>query len=134
LSVPYGDERKTRLQQEQPFPLLLAGGNGTELEFFINTKAWRRWARFQAIVSKTVAARDMTAKYDAVNRCLAGLASDPAQAFGIMVPAKASMLPKHEAKSPSRRFTTCVRSSVTSYCGRFSESAFNYMASVRSKR
>ncbi len=143
---PYDDE-KLGLNKVAPFyyyPGWWEGG--PELEFFINTKAYAALSpEFQAIVdaATAVAARDMTAKYDAVNpialKKLVG-AKTQLKAFPkVIMDAgyKASMevFAEHEAKSPEfKKIHADMRAFQRDQLlwARFSESAFsNYMASVK---
>ena len=84
---------------------------GAELEFFINTKAYAALTpEFQAIVdaATTVAARDMTAKYDALNpialKKLVGdktkLKAFPKDFMDAGYKASMEVFAEHEAKSP----------------------------------
>ena len=108
---PYDDE-KLGFNKVAPFyyyPGWWEGG--AELEFFINAKAYAALpAEFQAIVdaATTVAARDMTAKYDACNpialkRLVAAktqLKAFPKEIMDAGYKASMEVFAEHEAKSP----------------------------------
>ena len=108
---PYDDE-KLGFNKVAPFyyyPGWWEGG--AELEFFINAKAYAALpAEFQAIVdaATTVAARDMTAKYDAFNpialkRLVAAktqLKAFPKEIMDAGYKASMEVFAEHEAKSP----------------------------------
>ncbi len=119
---------------------------GAELEFYINTKAYAALSpEYQAMVdvATTVAARDMTTKYDAFNpTALKRLVADKTQlrpfSKEIMDAGfKASMevFAEHEAKSPEfkkihRDMRAFQRDQIL--WGRFSEQWFgNYMTTVK---
>ena len=107
---PYDDE-KLGFNKVAPFyyyPGWWEGG--AELEFFINTKAYAALTpEFQAIVdaATTVAARDMTAKYDAFNpialkRLVAAktqLKAFPKEIMDAGYKASMEVFAEHEAKS-----------------------------------
>ena len=143
---PYDDEKLgfNKVAPYYYYPGWWEGG--AELEFFINTKAYAALSpEFQAIVdaAAAVAARDMTAKYDAVNpialKKLVG-AKTQLKAFSkeIMDAGfKASMevFAEHEAKSAE--FKT-IHQSMRSFqrdqllWARYSELRYdNYMATVK---
>jgi len=143
---PYDDE-KLGFNKVAPFyyyPGWWEGG--AELEFFINTKAYSALSpEFQAMVdaATAVAARDMTAKYDAVNplalKRLVG-ANTQLKAFSKAIMDagyKASMevFAEHDAKSADfKKIHDDMRGFQRDQLlwARFSESAFNsYMASVK---
>ena len=119
---------------------------GAELEFFINTKAYAALSpENQAIVdaASAVAARDMTAKYDALNpialkRLVAAKTQLKAFSKGIMDAGyKASMevFAEHEAKSPEfKKIHQDMRAFQRDQLlwARFSEFRYNdYMATVK---
>ena len=143
---PYDDE-KLGFNKVAPFyyyPGWWEGG--AELEFFINAKAYAALpAEFQAIVdaATTVAARDMTAKYDAFNpialkRLVAAktqLKAFPKEIMDAGYKASMEVFAEHEAKSPEfKKIHADMRAFQRDQLlwARFSESAFsNYMASVK---
>ena len=143
---PYDDE-KLGLNKVAPFyyyPGWWEGG--AELEFFINTKAYAALSpEFQAIVdaASSVAARDMTAKYDAVNpialKRLVGaktqLKAFPKAIMDAGYKASMEVFAEHEAKSPEfKKIHMDMRAFQRDQLlwGRFSETPFNnYMASVK---
>ncbi|MEO8013968.1 MAG: ABC transporter substrate-binding protein, partial [Polaromonas sp.] len=143
---PYDDE-KLGFNKVAPFyyyPGWWEGG--AELEFFINTKAYAALSpEFQAIVdaATSVAARDMTAKYDAVNpialKKLVGaktqLKAFPKAIMDAGYKASMEVFAEHEAKSPEfKKIHADMRAFQRDQLlwARFSESAFsNYMASVK---
>ena len=119
---------------------------GAELEFFINAKAYAALpAEFQAIVdaATTVAARDMTAKYDAFNpialkRLVAAktqLKAFPKEIMDAGYKASMEVFAEHEAKSPE--FKT-IHQDMRAFqrdqllWARYSELRFdNYMTGVK---
>lgn len=127
---PYDDE-KLGFNKVAPFyyyPGWWEGG--AELEFFINAKAYAALpAEFQAIVdaATTVAARDMTAKYDAFNpialkRLVAAktqLKAFPRRSWTQATRPRWKSLPSTKPSRPSSRPSTrtCAPSSVTNCCG-----------------
>lgn len=127
---PYDDE-KLGFNKVAPFyyyPGWWEGG--AELEFFINAKAYAALpAEFQAIVdaATTVAARDMTAKYDAFNpialkRLVAAktqLKAFPKEIMDAGYKASMKSLPSTKPSRPSSKPSTrtCAPSSVTNCCG-----------------
>ena len=143
---PYDDEKLgfNRVAPYYYYPGWWEGG--AELEFFINTKAWDSLsAENKAIVEAAtqVAARDMTAKYDAVNpialKRLVG-AKTQLKAFSkelMDAGFKASMevFGEHEAKSPEfKKIHQDMRAFQRDQLlwGRFSEYRFDsYMMSVK---
>ena len=143
---PYDDE-KLGFNKVAPFyyyPGWWEGG--AELEFFINTKAYAALSpEFQAIVdaATAVAARDMTAKYDAVNpialRKLVGaktkLRAFPKSIMDVGFQASMEVFAEHEAKSPEfKKVHQDMRAFQRDQLlwARFSESPFNaYMATVK---
>jgi TRAP-type mannitol/chloroaromatic compound transport system substrate-binding protein len=119
---------------------------GAELEFFINTKAYAALSpEFKAIVdaASDVAARDMTAKYDAMNpgalkRLVAAktrLKAFPKPILDAGFKASMEVFAEHEAKSPTfKKIHQDMRAFQRDQLlwSRFSESAFNsYMSSVK---
>lgn len=143
---PYDDE-KLGFNKVAPFyyyPGWWEGG--AELEFFINAKAYAALpAEFQAIVdaATTVAARDMTAKYDAFNpialkRLVAAktqLKAFPKEIMDAGYKASMEVFAEHEAKSPE--FKT-IHQDMRAFqrdqllWARYSELRFdNYMAGVK---
>jgi hypothetical protein len=143
---PYDDE-KLGFNKVRPFyyyPGWWEGG--AELEFFVNTKAYDALsAEFKAIVDAAcdVAARDMTAKYDAVNPDGAeapGGRQDAAEAVpegrhGRRLQGVDGSLRDHEAKSPEfRKIHQDMRAFQRDQLlwTRFSEYRFdNYMSTVK---
>ncbi len=143
---PYDDE-KLGFNKVAPFyyyPGWWEGG--AELEFFINAKAYAALpAEFQAIVdaATTVAARDMTAKYDAFNpialkRLVAAktqLKAFPKEIMDAGYKASMEVFAEHEAKSPE--FKTihqdmCAFQRDQLLWARYSELRFdNYMTGVK---
>ena len=143
---PYDDE-KLGFNKVAPFyyyPGWWEGG--AELEFFINTKAYAALTpEFKAIVdaATTVAARDMTAKYDALNpvalKKLVGaktqLKAFPKAIMDAGYKASMEVFAEHEAKSPEFKkihqdMRTFQRDQLL--WARFSESAFNnYMGTIK---
>ena len=108
---PYDDEKLgfNKVAPYYYYPGWWEGG--AELEFFINTKAYAALTpEFQAIVdaATTVAARDMTAKYDALNpialKKLVGdktkLKAFPKDFMDAGYKASMEVFAEHEAKSP----------------------------------
>ena len=143
---PYDDE-KLGFNKVAPFyyyPGWWEGG--AELEFFINAKAYAALpAEFQAIVdaATTVAARDMTAKYDAFNpialkRLVAAktqLKAFPKEIMDAGYKASMEVFAAHEAKSPE--FKT-IHQDMRAFqrdqllWARYSELRFdNYMTGVK---
>ena len=143
---PYDDE-KLGFNKVAPFyyyPGWWEGG--AELEFFINAKAYAALpAEFQAIVdaATTVAARDMTAKYDAFNpialkRLVAAktqLKAFPKEIMDAGYKASMEVFAEHEAKSPE--FKT-IHQDLRAFqrdqllWARYSELRFdNYMTGVK---
>ena len=143
---PYDDE-KLGFNKRAPFydyPGWWEGG--AELEFFINAKAYAALpAEFQAIVdaATTVAARDMTAKYDAFNpialkRLVAAktqLKAFPKEIMDAGYKASMEVFAEHEAKSPE--FKT-IHQDMRAFqrdqllWARYSELRFdNYMTGVK---
>ena len=143
---PYDDE-KLGFNKVAPFyyyPGWWEGG--AELEFFINTKAFAALTpEFQAIVdaATTVAARDMTAKYDAFNpialkRLVAAktqLKAFPKEIMDAGYKASMEVFAEHEAKSPE--FKT-IHQDMRAFqrdqllWARYSELRFdNYMTGVK---
>ena len=143
---PYDDE-KLGFNKVAPFyyyPGWWEGG--AELEFFINAKAYAALpAEFQAIVdaATTVAARDMTAKYDAFNpialkRLVAAktqLKAFPQEIMDAGYKASMEVFAEHEAKSPE--FKT-IHQDMRAFqrdqllWARYSELRFdNYMTGVK---
>ena len=143
---PYDDE-KLGFNKVAPFyyyPGWWEGG--AELEFFINAKAYAALpAEFQAIVdaATTVAARDMTAKYDAFNpialkRLVAAktqLTAFPKEIMDAGYKASMEVFAEHEAKSPE--FKT-IHQDMRAFqrdqllWARYSELRFdNYMTGVK---
>ena len=143
---PYDDE-KLGFNKVAPFyyyPGWWEGG--AELEFFINAKAYAALpAEFQAIVdaATTVAARDMTAKYDAFNpialkRLVAAktqLKAFPKEIIDAGYKASMEVFAEHEAKSPE--FKT-IHQDMRAFqrdqllWARYSELRFdNYMTGVK---
>ena len=143
---PYDDE-KLGFNKVAPFyyyPGWWEGG--AELEFFINAKAYAALpAEFQAIVdaATTVAARDMTAKYDAFNpialkRLVAAktqLKAFPKEIMDAGYKASMEVFAEHEAKSPE--FKT-IHQDMRAFLrdqllwARYSELRFdNYMTGVK---
>ena len=143
---PYDDE-KLGFNKVAPFyyyPGWWEGG--AELEFFINAKAYAALpAEFQAIVdaATTVAARDMTAKYDAFNpialkRLVAAktqLKAFPKEIMDDGYKASMEVFAEHEAKSPE--FKT-IHQDMRAFqrdqllWARYSELRFdNYMTGVK---
>ena len=143
---PYDDE-KLGFNKVAPFyyyPGWWEGG--AELEFFINAKAYAALpAEFQAIVdaATTVAARDMTAKYDAFNpialkRLVAAktqLKAFPKEIMDAGYKASMEVFVEHEAKSPE--FKT-IHQDMRAFqrdqllWARYSELRFdNYMTGVK---
>ena len=143
---PYDDE-KLGFNKVAPFyyyPGWWEGG--AELEFFINAKAYAALpAEFQAIVdaATTVAARDMTAKYDAFNpialkRLVAAktqLKAFPKELMDAGYKASMEVFAEHEAKSPE--FKT-IHQDMRAFqrdqllWARYSELRFdNYMTGVK---
>ena len=143
---PYDDE-KLGFNKVAPFyyyPGWWEGG--AELEFFINAKAYAALpAEFQAIVdaATTVAARDMTAKYDAFNpialkRLVAAktqLKAFPKEIMDAGYKASMEVFAEHEAKSPE--FKT-IHQDMRAFqrdqllWARYSELRFdNYMTGVK---
>ncbi|CDS54468.1 TRAP transporter solute receptor, unknown substrate 6 [Polaromonas sp. CG9_12] len=143
---PYDDE-KLGFNKVAPFyyyPGWWEGG--AELEFFINTKAYAALSpEFQAIVdaATSVAARDMTAKYDAVNpialKKLVGaktqLKAFPKAIMDAGFKVSMEVFAEHEAKSSEfKKIHADMRAFQRDQLlwARFSESAFsNYMASAK---
>ena len=143
---PYDDE-KLGFNKVAPFyyyPGWWEGG--AELEFFINAKAYAALpAEFQAIVdaATTVAARDMTAKYDAFNpialkRLVAAktqLKAFPKEIMDAGYKASMEVFAEHEAKSPEFKtihqdMRACQRDQLL--WARYSELRFdNYMTGVK---
>ena len=143
---PYDDE-KLGFNKVAPFyyyPGWWEGG--AELDFFINAKAYAALpAEFQAIVdaATTVAARDMTAKYDAFNpialkRLVAAktqLKAFPKEIMDAGYKASMEVFAEHEAKSPE--FKT-IHQDMRAFqrdqllWARYSELRFdNYMTGVK---
>ena len=143
---PYDDE-KLGFNKVAPFyyyPGWWEGG--AELEFFINAKAYAALPpEFQAIVdaATTVAARDMTAKYDAFNpialkRLVAAktqLKAFPKEIMDAGYKASMEVFAEHEAKSPE--FKT-IHQDMRAFqrdqllWARYSELRFdNYMTGVK---
>ena len=143
---PYDDE-KLGFNKVAPFyyyPGWWEGG--AALEFFINAKAYAALpAEFQAIVdaATTVAARDMTAKYDAFNpialkRLVAAktqLKAFPKEIMDAGYKASMEVFAEHEAKSPE--FKT-IHQDMRAFqrdqllWARYSELRFdNYMTGVK---
>ena len=143
---PYDDE-KLGFNKVAPFyyyPGWWEGG--AELEFFINAKAFAALTpEFQAIVdaATTVAARDMTAKYDAFNpialkRLVAAktqLKAFPKEIMDAGYKASMEVFAEHEAKSPE--FKT-IHQDMRAFqrdqllWARYSELRFdNYMTGVK---
>ena len=119
---------------------------GAELEFFINTKAYAALTpEFQAIVdaATTVAARDMTAKYDALNpialKKLVGdktkLKAFPKDFMDAGYKAVREIMAEHDAKSPTfKKIHTSLRTFQRDQLlwERFSEFRYNsYMTGVK---
>ena len=143
---PYDDE-KLGFNKVAPFyyyPGWWEGG--AELEFFINTKAYAALSpEFQAIVdaATAVAARDMTAKYDAVNplalKKLVGaktqLKAFPKAILDAGYKASMEVFAEHDAKSSEfKKIHDDMRAFQRDQLlwARFSESAFSsYMATVK---
>jgi TRAP-type mannitol/chloroaromatic compound transport system substrate-binding protein len=143
---PYDDE-KLGFNKVAPFyyyPGWWEGG--AELAFFINTKAYAALSpEFQAIVdaATSVAARDMTAKYDAVNpialKKLVGAKTQlkpfPKTLMDAGYKASMEVFAENEEKSPEfKKIHLDMRAFQRDQLlwARFSESAFNnYMATVR---
>jgi TRAP-type mannitol/chloroaromatic compound transport system substrate-binding protein len=140
---PY-DDQKLGFNKVAPFyyyPGWWEGG--AELEFFINAKAYAALpAEYKAIVdaATAVAARDMTAKYDAFNpsRSSAGrktqLKAFPKESWTLASRPRWKSLPSTKPSRPSSRRSTrtCAPSSATNCCGSFSELRFdNYMTGVK---
>ena len=143
---PYDDEKLgfNKVAPYYYYPGWWEGG--AELEFFINTKAYAALTpEFQAIVNAAaaVAARDMTAKYDAVNPiALKKLVGAKTQLKAFSKPImdagfKASMevFAEHEAKSPEfKKIHESMRTFQRDQLlwARYSELRFdNYMATVK---
>lgn len=143
---PYDDEKLgfNKVAPYYYYPGWWEGG--AELEFFINTKAYAALTpEFQAIVdaATAVAARDMTAKYDAVNpaalkRLVAAKTQLKPFSKEIMdagYKAAMEVFAEHDAKSPEFKkihddMRTFQRDQLL--WARFSENAFNnYMATVK---
>ena len=143
---PYDDE-KLGFNKVAPFYYYPGGWEGgAELEFFINAKAYAALpAEFQAIVdaATTVAARDMTAKYDAFNpialkRLVAAktqLKAFPKEIMDAGYKASMEVFAEHEAKSPE--FKT-IHQDMRAFqrdqllWARYSELRFdNYMTGVK---
>ena len=143
---PYDDE-KLGFNKVAPFyyyPGWWEGG--AELEFFINTKAYAALTpEFKAIVdaATTVAAQDMTAKYDALNpvalKKLVGaktqLKAFPKAIMDAGYKASMEVFAEHEAKSPEfKKIHQDMRAFQRDQLlwARFSESAFNnYMGTIK---
>jgi TRAP-type mannitol/chloroaromatic compound transport system substrate-binding protein len=143
---PYDDE-KLGFNKVAPFyyyPGWWEGG--AELEFFINAKAYAALpAEFQAIVdaATTVAARDMTAKYDAFNpialkRLVAAktqLKAFPKEIMDAGYKASMEVFAEHEAKSPEfKKIHQDMRAFQRDQLlwARYSELRFdNYMTGVK---
>ena len=143
---PYDDE-KLGFNKVAPFyyyPGWWEGG--AELEFFINAKAYAALpAEFQAIVdaATTVAARDMTAKYDAFNpialkRLVAAktqLKAFPKEIMDAGYKASMEVFAEHEAKSPEfKKIHQSMREFQRDQIlwNRFSQFRFDsYMATVK---
>ena len=143
---PYDDEKLgfNKVAPYYYYPGWWEGG--AELEFFINTKAYAALTpEFQAIVNAAaaVAARDMTAKYDAVNPiALKKLVGAKTQLKAFSKPVmdagfKASMevFAEYEAKSPEfKKIHQSMRTFQRDQLlwARYSELRFdNYMATVK---
>ena len=143
---PYDDEKLgfNKVAPYYYYPGWWEGG--AELEFFINAKAYAALTPdFQAIVdaATSVAARDMTAKYDAVNPgALKRLVGAKTQLKSFSKPimdagfkAAMAVFAEHEAKSPEFKtihqdMRTFQRDQLL--WGRFSELPFsNYMATLK---
>lgn len=143
---PYDDEKLgfNKVAPYYYYPGWWEGG--AELEFFINTKAYAALSpEFQAIVdaATAVAARDMTAKYDAVNpaalkRLVAAktqLKSFSKEIMDAGYKAAMEVFAEHDAKSPEfKKIHEDMRAFQRDQLlwGRFSENAFNnYMATLK---
>ena len=132
---------------QRTLELLLAGGEGgAELEFFINAKAYNALSsEFRAIVDAAtdVAARDMTAKYDAMNpvalkRLVAAKTQLKSFSKDIMdagFKAAMQVFAEHEAKSPEfKKIHQDMRAFQRDQIlwGRFSEYRYDdYILSVK---
>ncbi len=143
---PYDDE-KLGFNKVAPFyyyPGWWEGG--AELEFFINAKAYAALSsEFKAIVdaATVVAARDMTAKYDAYNpqalkRLVAGktkLKAFPKAVIDAGFKSAMEVFAEHEAKSPEfKKIYQDMRKFQRDQLlwARFSENAYNgYMSTVK---
>ena len=143
---PYDDEKLgfNKVAPYYYYPGWWEGG--AELEFFINTKAYAALnPEFKAIVDAAtdVAARDMTAKYDAMNpaalrRLVAAktkLKSFPKPILDAGFKASMEVFAEHEAKSPAfKKIHQDMRTFQHDQLlwARFSENAFNsYMSTVK---
>ena len=143
---PYDDEKLgfNKVAPYYYYPGWWEGG--AELEFFINAKAYAALSNEnKAIVdaATVVAARDMTAKYDAYNpQALKRLVASKTQLKGFPKPIidagfKAAMevFAEHEAKSPEfKKIHQDMRAFQRDQLlwGRFSENAYNsYMGTVK---
>ena len=143
---PYDDEKLgfNKVAPYYYYPGWWEGG--AELEFFINTKAYAALSpEFKAIVDAAtdVAARDMTAKYDAMNpaalrRLVAAktkLKSFPKPILDAGFKASMEVFAEHEAKSPAfKKIHKDMRAFQHDQLlwARFSENAFNsYMSTVK---
>ena len=143
---PYDDEKLgfNKVAPYYYYPGWWEGG--AELEFFINTKAYAALTpEFKAIVDAAtdVAARDMTAKYDAVNpaalkRLVAArtkLKAFPKPILDAGFKASMAVFADHEAKSATfKKIHQDMRAFQRDQLlwSRFSENAFNsYMSTVK---
>jgi hypothetical protein len=130
---PYDDE-KLGFNRLLRFVLPRLVGGGARLEFFINTKAC--WARFRpSSCGQRRAARDAASRTMPSTRCPeAGQRQDQERLLGV-IPLDAGSRRRWKCCTRESRHkkihTICVRSSVTSYCGRVSQVGFNYMAPVK---
>ena len=143
---PYDDEKLgfNKVAPYYYYPGWWEGG--AELEFFINAKAYAALSsEFKAIVdaATSVAARDMTAKYDAVNplalkRLVAAktkLKAFPKAVIDAGFKSAMEVFAEHEAKSPEfKKIHQDMRAFQRDQLlwARFSENAFNgYMSTVK---
>ncbi len=143
---PYDDEKLgfNKVAPYYYYPGWWEGG--AELEFFINTKAYAALSpEFKAIVDAAtdVAARDMTAKYDAMNpaalrRLVAArtkLKAFPKPILDAGFKASMEVFSEHEAKSATfKKIHQDMRAFQRDQLlwSRFSENAFNsYMSTVK---
>lgn len=143
---PYDDEKLgfNKVAPYYYYPGWWEGG--AELEFFINTKAYGALSpEFKAIVDAAtdVAARDMTAKYDAMNpgalkRLVAArtkLKAFPKPILDAGFKASMEVFAEHEAKSATfKKIHQDMRAFQRDQLlwSRFSENAFNsYMSTVK---